>query len=260
MVEHCVRRYLQASAGAVTLIVCTLAWSLHAAELKGLKVDGEKFTFSDGSVSFNGIMVKPKGKGPFPAILISHGLGGNAQQFGMPKAREFVQWGFVCIAPDYTHANRQGERKTFGASEENLRRANKCLDILQAQPEVDGKRLCAYGNSMGAFLTIGLAAQEPKRLVAAVITAGGVNTVSGYAAPSRDQAAKIRTPFCILHGSQDNTVPPERSALLEQVLKENNVECVRHVYDGVEHNLHVIQAKDVNARIEAWFKKYTQAP
>src|SRR5262249_55412366 len=149
--------------------------------------------------------------GPFPAVLISHGMGSNAEQFGTAKAKDFVKWGFVCIAPDYTHSDAKGDRKTFGASEENLRRAKKCLDILAALPEVDPKKICAYGNSMGAFLTIGLAGEEPKRLVAAAVTAGGVNTVSGFPAPSKDQAAKIKTPFIIFHGTKDTTVPPERS-------------------------------------------------
>ena len=243
------------------LVGLVLAWLLSGAaawaeDLKGLQIDGEKFRFADGSLSFDGILVKPKGKGPFPAVLISHGLGGNAERFGGQKAREFVKWGFVCIAPEYTHANPRGDRQTFGASAENLRRARKCLDILQSLPEVDGKRLCAYGNSMGAFLTIGLAATEPQRLKAAAITAGGITPVGGYAAPSRDQAARIKTPFLILHGSKDTTVPPERSALLATVLKDNKVEHERHVYEGVEHNLHNVKAREVNAKIEAWFRKY----
>lgn len=243
--------------------LCLLLWlalgcCLQAQEVKGLKLDGERFTFTDGDLSFSGILVKPAGKGPFPAVLISHGLGGNGERFGRSKASEFSKWGFVCISPDYTHANGQGDRKTFGASETNLKRARKCLDILQAQSEVDGKRLCAYGNSMGAFLTIGLAAADD-RLVAAAITAGGVVPQDGFPAPSQARAEKIKTPFCIFHGTKDTTVPPERSLALEDVLKKHKVQCERHIYDGVGHDLHQSQAKDVNAKIEAWFRKYAAA-
>src|SRR5690606_24658580 len=120
-----------------------------------------------------GILVRPPGKGPFPAILINHGMGSNAEQFGMMKAREFVKWGFVCIATDLAHgrAGANADRSDFGASPENLRRARACLAILRALPEVDAKRVCAYGNSMGAFLTIGLAAEFPEEIAAAAITA-----------------------------------------------------------------------------------------
>jgi hypothetical protein len=98
------------------------------------------------------------------------------------KPWEPVKWGFVCIACDYTHAPAPGrrldangpDRSRFGASEENLRRASKCLDILASLPEVDPKCLCAYGHSMGGFVTIGLAAKEPDRLVAAAISGSGV--------------------------------------------------------------------------------------
>src|SRR5262245_30310290 len=244
---------------AVWVLVGLFAASSGRAEgLDGLRLDGSKFRFDDGKVAVSGILLKPAGKGPFPAVLVSHGMGSSAEQFGTAKAREFVKWGFVCIAPDYTHADPRGDRKTFGASDENLRRARKCLDILQSLPEVDRKRLCAYGNSMGAFVTVGLAAEEPTRVAAAAITAGGVNTVSGFPSPSRDRAARIKTPLCIFHGTADTTVPPERSALLEEVLKGQKVPCERHLYEGVGHDLHASKAADVNAKMKAWFEKYTQ--
>jgi dipeptidyl aminopeptidase/acylaminoacyl peptidase len=243
---------------AVAVLVGLLPGAALADPPKGFRLDGERFTFDDGKGTIRGILVKPAGKGPFPAVLISHGLGSTAERFARPKVREFVKWGFVCLAPDYTHSDPQGDRRTFGASTENLRRARQCLDLLASLPEVDARRVCAYGNSMGAFVTVGLAAAEPGRLAAAAITAGGVNRVGGFAAPAQESAAAIRTPFCILHGTRDTTVPPERSALLESVLKEKKVDCQRHLFEGVGHDLHSTRADDVGARIKAWFEKYTR--
>src|SRR5262245_1630415 len=80
-------------------------------EIKGLKISGEKFTYDDGKLSFKGIIVKPAGKGPFAGVVVSHGMGGNGERFGSPKAKEFAKWGFVTIAPDYTHSNGQGNRE-----------------------------------------------------------------------------------------------------------------------------------------------------
>ena len=222
----------------------------------GLKVDGEKFKFDDGTLKFDGLLFKPEGKGPFPAMIISHGLGGSPENFGRPKAAVMVKWGYVCIAPTYTFTDKDSEKRNWGASPENLRRAAKCVDILASLPEVDAKRLCAYGNSMGALVTIGLAAQEPERLAAAAITAGGIVDRPARAAPSKEVAQKIRTPFLILQGDKDTTCPPEQSALLEEVLKANKVECERVLFPGVGHDLHVVKAAEVNAKIEAWFKKY----
>jgi dienelactone hydrolase len=239
--------------------VALLAPGVCAGEPKGFKLDGERFKFDDGELSFSGVLIKPSGKGPFAAVLISHGLGGNGERMGRVMARDFVRHGFVCISPDYTHSNPRGDRKTFGASAENIKRAKKCLDILQSLSEVDSKKLYAYGNSMGAFLTIGLAAEESDRLVAAAITAGGINSVAGFAAPSKTQATKkSKIPFCILHGSDDTTVPPEKSKLLEEVLKQNKVPCDRIVFDGVGHNLNGAKGREVNEKIEAWFAKYSK--
>jgi dienelactone hydrolase len=221
----------------------------------GFKIEGDRWIYTDATRTLKGILLKPEGKGPFPGLLISHGMGGSAETFSRRKAQEFVKWGFVCVATDYTHFDGKGDRKEFGASPENIVRAKICLDLLAGLSTVDSKRLAAYGNSMGALLTIGLAAAAPERLAASAITAGGVNEVSGFPAPSVEEAAKIRSPFLILHGSKDTTVPPERSALLKDALEKNKVVVERQVFEGIGHNLHQEKADDVYAAMKDWFKK-----
>jgi dienelactone hydrolase len=227
----------------------------RADEPNGVRFDGDRFTVEDGELKFRGVIVKPTGKGPFPAILVSHGMGGDGERFGRTKAREFVKAGYVCLSPDYAHV-RGGDRKDFGASDENIRRATKCLDILESMKDVDANRLYAYGNSMGAFLTIGLIAEEPKRLAAAAITAGGVAPVEGQPAPSKARAAKIKVPILILHGSADTTVPPERSQMLEDILKNGKIPHERKLFEGVGHELHASRAREVHGMIDGWFKKH----
>jgi dienelactone hydrolase len=228
---------------------------LAAALAQGFELKGERWTWTDAERSFEGVLLKPAGDGPFPAVLISHGLGGSVEAFSLPKAREMVRWGLVCIAPSYTHAGQGGDRATFGAGEENLKRAAICLDVLQKQPWVDAKRLAAYGNSMGAFVTIGLAARDP-RLRAAAITAGGVAPREGLPAPSEQTAAKIRVPFLIFHGTADTTVRPEMSAKLNELLDAAKVSNGRVTYEGVGHAVHQERAADVYARLKEWFKKH----
>lgn len=237
-----------------------------AAELPaGFKLDGERWTYAEGDWKLQGILLKPPGKGPFPAVLISHGMGGNAVAFGTTKAREMVRWGLVCMACDYTHAVALGagrpdptaiDRSALGASAENLRRASKCLDLLAAMPEVDPKKLSAYGHSMGGFVTIGLAAKEPDRLVAAAISGSGIAPRDGFPAPSNAAAEKIRTPFILFHGSVDNTVRPEQSLALKEILDKNRVPCERHVFEGINHPVDRDKADDVYRLLRNWFAKY----
>jgi acetyl esterase/lipase len=240
------------------------------------QLNGDRWTYRDGDFAMSGILLKPEGRGPFPAVLISHGLGGSAESFGLNKAREMVKWGFVCIAPSYTHSagalgNRSGASKAgpptngarggqrpvdYGASAENLRRASTCLELVSRMPEVDAKRLFAYGHSMGGFVTIGLAATAPDRLQAAAITGSGIGPREGFPAPSAAKAEQVRSPFLILHGSADTTVRPQQSADFKAILDKNRVLNDRTVYDGEGHPIDQTQREQVFAAVRAWFEKH----
>jgi len=270
--------------------------SSFAAEgsLEGFSLEGQNWTLQEGETPLSGILLKPEGDGPFPAIIISHGMGGSAQGFALPKAEEMVKWGFVCIATSYTHAGRaeytgeprargpqsatrpaRGQQATrparqsaaasrpqrprdAGASPENLRRAGKCVEILKSLPYVDQKRICAYGNSMGAFLTIAMAAEMPDDIAAAAITAGGIRPGGGgeAASPDANRAQNIRCPFIIFHGTADGTVRPEMSEALEEILDQNNVPNERILFEGVGHNAHRDNADEIYSKMRAFFSAH----
>jgi acetyl esterase/lipase len=219
----------------------------------GLKLDGERWNFRDGDFEMSGVLLKPAGKGPFPGVLISHGLGGSAESFGRQKAEEMVRWGMVCIAPNYAHTRNAKDRSQFGASAENLRRAAVCLEILRQMPEVDATRLAAYGHSMGGFVTIGLAADGPKGLKAAAITGSGIAPQEGFPAPSAAVAAKVRTPFLMLHGANDTTVRPELSLELKKVLDASGVANDRLIADGQGHPIDQSMRVEVFRLVREWF-------
>lgn len=226
----------------------------------GLEINGERWTYREGEFEMGGILLKPPGKGPFPAVLISHGMGGSAQSFGLVKAREMVQWGMVCIAPDYTHGlndARGGAARpppsALGATAENLRRAETCVRLLGQMPEVDGARIAAYGHSMGGFVTIGLAARQPTLLRACAITGSGVAPREGFSAPSESSAEKIRTPFLILHGAQDMTVRPSQSEALKRILDRNRVPNSRQVFDGHQHPIDQSMRAECFRLLRDWF-------
>lgn len=221
-----------------------------------IRIDGENWSCVADGKPLAGVLVKPAGNGPFPGLLISHGLGGSARGMGLSKGREFARMGFVCIATDYTHVRPGPSPSEFGASAENVRRATACIEVLRSMPDVDRRRIAAYGHSMGAFLTIGLAADRPDLLKAAAITAGGLAPSEGYPAPAPSRAERIRIPFLILHGGADTTVPPERSASLQLILERNKVPCERRVWEGVGHALPNERFDEVLTATRAWFLKH----
>lgn len=227
-----------------------------------LEVDGDYWTCLADGRPMSGRIHFPEGSGPFPAILVSHGRGGTADGFAMPKAEEMATWGFASIATDYTHAGGQPdtERLQMGSSAENIWRARVCLAILEQLPKIDASRTCLYGNSMGAFLSIGLAAAEPDRILAVAITAGGISSEPGYPAPTPAVAEQIRTPFLILHGSEDRVVRPEQSAELASILKRNGINVEHKIFPGIGHNLHRDEATAVYRLKRDWFIKQGALP
>jgi dienelactone hydrolase len=249
-------------ARAVIVLGCLLAAQTATAAVGGkFQLDGERWNYRDGGFEMSGILLKPEGQGPFPAVLISHGLGGSAESFGMNKAREFVKWGLVCIAPNYTHNVRGPGRRgahppDYGASAENVRRARTCVEILRGLGCVDGARIAAYGHSMGGFVTIGLAADAPDLVKAAAITGSGVAPRDGFPAPSVERARKIRAPLLILHGGSDPVVRPEQSASLKEALDGNRVAAERRVFEGEGHAIDQSRRDEVFGLIRQWFAKH----
>lgn len=244
-------------------LLMTAAAQAQPAPLPGkFTLADDRWTYKDGDFEMSGILLKPEGKGPFPGVLISHGKGGSAESFGRQKARLMTGWGMVGIAPNYTHSanatSPKGGRDApgLGASAVNIRRAETCLQILRSLPQVDGGRLAAYGHSMGGFVTIGLAAERPALLQAAAITGSGIAPRDGYPAPSEKEAAKIRTPFLMLHGMNDTTVRPEQSEALKKILDENQVPNDRLVADGQGHPIDQTMTADVFRLVREWFGKH----
>src|SRR5580765_16816 len=56
------------------------------------------------AVDLQGILLKPRGRGPFPAVVLSHPAGSTAQSYGRELGPVMRKWGLVCIATNYTHA------------------------------------------------------------------------------------------------------------------------------------------------------------
>jgi dienelactone hydrolase len=247
--------------------VATGAGDQASPKIENFKLTGERWTCTADGEPLSGVLLRPESNGSFPAVILSHGLGGNAQMIAVARGREMVKWGMICIATDYTHAGKSGGGRagrgevvfsTAGARPENIRRALACLEILRQQNDVDPRRIAAYGHSMGAFVTIALTAAASDKIAAAAITAGGVVTdqYRAASAPPTQMAAQVRVPFLILQGATDTTVTPESSERFKQVLDGNKVPNERHVFEGVGHNLPGERTAEVNRLMREWFTRY----
>ncbi|MBM3911552.1 MAG: hypothetical protein FJ350_00935 [Sphingomonadales bacterium] len=253
-----------------TLFLSILLASNAYAQLPGLTLignpestNGATWTYQqtiNGTVyNLQGILFKPVGTGPFPAVIINHGTGGNVNGYSKNVSRKMVQWNSVCIATNLCHSGGvpigspgDSSLSNFGASTNNYLRAMKCWDILAALGYVDTNCIMAFGHSRGAYTTTGLVATYPSKFSAAGHTAGGVSPQVGFSAPTTTLAAQITCPYIIHHGDSDNTVPISMDTLLNHVLNNTGIPHQFYRYNGYTHSS-ISQDSLMFERTKQWF-------
>jgi dienelactone hydrolase len=242
--------------------------SLSTPTIGGLSIQGDPespqgatWTYREtiGGINFDlqGILRKPTGRGPFPAVIISHGVGGNVNTYSLAVASVMVAWGLVAIATNYTHAGgvpigAPGSANEPGSSEANILRAHAVFGILRLLGYVDMARVAAHGNSAGAFVTSAVLDAHPADFRVASHTAGGVLAAGVFgAAPNESQVGGIRTPYQLHHGDADAVVPLAADQRLADVLRAAGVPHELHIYIGVGHGIPLDTV--LLGRIRSWY-------
>ena len=215
-------------------------------------------TLDGTNVDLQGILLKPRGSGRFPAVVLSHGAGGNALTYGRALGSVMRTWGLVCIALNYTHAGgaplgAPGTLFQLGASRANAFRAHAAVTVLARLPYVDVRRVAAHGHSMGAFVTTAFVAAYPADIRVASHTSGGVLEdaihLEGMPAPSVAQARRIQTPYQWHHGLLDYAVPFLLDRRFDSVLTAPHE---GHLYRRLSH-AQVATDPEVLSRVRAWY-------
>jgi len=116
------------------------------------------------------------------------------------------------------------------------------------RPGVDSRRIGFFGYSLGGYLAVARAADDP-RIGAVVELAGGIDP--GY-------ASKVRRlpPLLILHGTRDQRVAPTEAEALEQLARRIGATSEKKLFDGEGHILSGGAFVDVFARGTAFFRKH----
>ena len=218
-------------------------------------------------VDLQGILLKPKrrgflffhprDRGPFPAVVLSHGAGGSAQSYGQALGAVMRNWGLVCIATNYTHARgvpggMPGNMLEQGDSTANVFRAHAAVTVLARLGYVDVRRVAAHGHSMGAFVTTAFVAAHPGDIRVASHTAGGVLDgihLNGIPTPSVAEARRIKTPYQWHHGLRDFAVPFLLDERFDSVLTAPHE---GHLYPRLGHG-EVAEDHEVLERIHTWY-------
>jgi len=196
----------------------------------------------------------PRGKGPFPAIVLLHGLDGMEQGGKVYRglAQGLADEGYVAVVVHYFE--RTGTKKEdlprllkrFRAGLEDTREGDEVRQDLEAtfsawlgavkeavadvrkDPRVDPERVGLVGFSLGGFLATSAATQETLKVRCVVELFGGLPRALA------DQTGRM-PPALIIHGDRDEVVPPREAESLRDLLKKGERQVEYQVYRGVGH-------------------------
>ena len=192
-----------------------------------------------------GHLVVGDGDGPRPGILVAHegpGLDVHAREV----ADRLAALGYAVFALDYVGGGKPlpGDQlmevlgPLMGEPHRIRELARAGLDVLLAQPEVDGSRIVTMGFCFGGTLVLELA-----RGGADVLATIGFHSGLGTAHP--EDAANIRGQVLVLIGADDPIIPPEQRAEFEAEMRAGGVDWRMELYGGAGHSFTNPAASDL---------------
>ena len=121
-------------------------------------MEKQNLSFGSNGETLCGWITKPTGKGPYPIVILTHGLSGIIDIDLAEYAEYFVADGFACMA--YDHRN-WGRSSGWPRSESNpwlqVNDLREAISYVRTLPEIDPNRIGLWGTSYsgGHVLTVG---------------------------------------------------------------------------------------------------------
>ncbi|HNB51620.1 MAG TPA: S9 family peptidase [Anaerolineales bacterium] len=230
---------------------------------------------------------KPNGA----AILHPHG--GPSSQYVMDwdiLAQYFLAKGYTWIAPNYRGSTGYGFKFEHGNYDDwGKGDMQDCLhgaNYLRTLPGIDPERLAIYGGSYGGYMTALCLSRDPEyRFACGVSKYGDSNLYSSWAQCNRDlrlyteiflghpaknrqkyidgsplyQVENVQKPVLILHGLDDDVVPPEASEEWVDALRKAGKTFEYKTYAGEPHGFLMRKTQlDAFGRMERFLDWYLQ--
>lgn len=125
--------------------------------------------FRSGGLKCQAHYYRPLGAGPFPVIVMAHGLGGTRPMRLGAFAERFVAAGYACLVFDYRHfGDSEGEPRQLLDIGRQLEDWKAAVAYARGLGEVDPARVILWGTSFSGGHVLSTAADDPK--IAAVIS------------------------------------------------------------------------------------------
>ena len=178
-----------------------------------------------------GYLTRPKGNGPFPAVVLLHSC------LGLPADRRSIannlaRWGYVTLfVDDFT---TRGIKETCAVDfPQGLADAFGALAFVAKLPYVDSSSIAAVGYSQGADTALQIASSPAD---AGLLDRLSFKAVAAFYPPCEDQldvGARLQLPTLILVGAADTVTPALQCQRLVESQPRADVKLV--VYPGAGH-------------------------
>ncbi|MFL5617689.1 MAG: alpha/beta hydrolase [Gemmatimonadaceae bacterium] len=173
----------------------------------------------------------PQGARSAPAVLLLHGFSSSKERMAQSVGRALQHRGIASLALDLPfHGERDGGRDAIpyrnplalvGAWTTAVREARAAVEWLAEQAEVDAGRIGALGYSLGGFLTLMTASEEPLVRAVTLAAAGDLPDTTPYLALVRRAVDPLRAvrkldgrPLLLVNGRRDTTTRPAQAERL----------------------------------------------
>ena len=195
-------------------------------------VDTETIHYTSGTTQVEGYLAKPRGAGPFPAVVIVHenrGLTDNVRDV----ARRFAAEGFVALAPDML--SRTGGTAALKTPQEAtaaiarlptlpaLSDLREGFTYLSKHASVNPQRISTVGFGWGGWRSFSLATMAPTL----------AKTVVFYSSTPDDGLANIKGPVLAHYASRDRAITGN-SQWTARELKRLGKTFTFYIYDDTD--------------------------
>lgn len=221
---------------------CASVASVAPGDLASLpEATTHRFMFDSAGGKAEAYVIRPKGRGPFPLMVLLHGhswVGVGARRL-LPAADTFAKE--LCYATVAVSLPGYGDTKIAGGTSSEATRAVVLDAVAFAKqlPWVDAKRVYIYGFSRGAVVATALINQIDA-VKGIVLLAGAYDLPRLYQDtpsiwirkllnPNGDATPRLQNflpeterwsaPTLILHGAEDGMIPVSQATLLRDQLE-----------------------------------------
>lgn len=200
------------------------------------------------ATGLEGYAAIPKGKGPFPGVLVfmeAYGVTGHVRG----ACDRLAEKGIAALAPDFFHGEIIGYDDMQAAMAKIatlkdavlLQESVAGLDWLAAQDRVQADALGVIGFCMGGRLAYLINCRHPSRLKAAVSFYGGAIAPEA-AGPDRfgrtppiGETANMQAPLFLGYGADDQGITAAEHARVVSALSAAKKRYTLNVYPGAGH-------------------------